>query len=503
MRESKSIYIEDGVICDHRVEMQAVGAVLNNPSILNEYIDLIKPKYDFATEELRLLYTALQNAYLNHTAITEVSINIEISKMDKKSQELYYELGNFEVYKKCSKIAQSNTDFKKIYNRLQTFNLIRKLKAEGYDVETNLDILVTKNTDEIIKAFESKLLRATSYIKGINDSIILGEDALEVYEEYKIKPDFGISIPFPIFNSLVRGWRKGKIYADAMHSGHGKSRKALYMIMDIGIIQQTPILMGVNEQDKSEILLMLLTCVSNNIFSEQFGRTIVTETDIALGRCNTKQDEMVKTAAKYIKENSKIHFLELNFWDLDTLKIVLKKHKLRGVDYAVIDTFKPMRNADSFANMAEWQQFVHTVEKLKDIIGSEVKGGLDMALWLTIQMTDDSIEKKSLNSMAIANGKHLKHYVDSLTLSRKLDNADKENYRVSIKMPNNSMSGQIQQLDPDKDYYLTHIEKNRGGLDSKYLIYEFNKGTMEIKEIGTAITAKEEFKDGNNPEAKK
>ena len=47
--------------------------------------------------------------------VNEISINIEISKMDKYCQELYYDIGGFEFYKRCSKIAKTNTNFEKIY----------------------------------------------------------------------------------------------------------------------------------------------------------------------------------------------------------------------------------------------------------------------------------------------------------------------------------------------------------------------------------------------------
>lgn len=477
--------MSEEMIQDLSTEGIAIGMLLNKPKLFEEYLELINSEYDFSDESLRFLYNLLLTTYLNNTIINETSFNIEISKMDQESQDFYKSLGGFKVYKRLSNVAVVQEDFKKIYTKLKTFNLLRELNDKGFSVHKNISKLIDKTPDQILKAYEMQLTKAGSYIKGITDSVRLGDDIEEVYENLKIEPDIGLQIPFPIINSMARGWRTSKLYASAMHSGVGKSREVIYMLAHTSVIGQTKVLMIVNEQEKQEIDLMLLTCISNIVFSPKYG-FMVDEDEIASGTCTGKKDQMVKDAAKFIKERSKIQFMETNIYDFDSLKIMLKKHKLRGYNYAVIDTFKAMRGQET-KGMADWLQFVYTSERLKRIIGSEAKGGLDMGLWLTMQLTDESKISKVLNSNSLATGKQVKHNLDFLKMSRILDWKDKDKIKLKIQMVDNPFNGQIQSLDKHKEYYITFLDKNRGGKGEKYIISEVDRGKMIFKELGWAV----------------
>jgi len=480
---SEEVLIQE--ICDISTESLVIGNIVNNISILNEYNELIVSKFDFSDSSLKFLYDLLFNTFLNHTEVNETSINIQVSKMDEESKSLYQKLGGHKSYQRLSAIAKSNTDFKKLYTKLKSYNLIRELDHKGFNVRKYLDKLVDKTPDQILKAYELQLTRVGSYIKNISDSVILGHDVDKIYEQFKESPDYGIDLPYPILNSLARGWRQGKIYCSAMHSGFGKSREAVDILAHTSVIGQTPVLFGINEQEKIEVDLMLLTRIANTVFAPKHG-VFIEETDIAMGLCTGVKDDICRQAAQYIKERSKIHFLELESWDFDSLKITLKKHKLRGINFAIIDTFKAMRGGDTHG-MADWMLFVYTIERLKKMIGSEAQGGLNMGLWLTMQMTDESLISKIMGSSAIATGKQSKHHMDFLKMSRMLDYKDKEKIRVRIQMPDNVFNGSVQALDKQKTYYMAFMDKNRGGKDKSYIIYEVDKGKMLWKELGLAV----------------
>jgi len=476
---------EEFVIQDVSTESITIGFIFKNPSVLSEYLELIFPEYDFNDMGLRFLYNLLIDTYLNHTEINETSVNIQVSKMNEEGQLLYKSLGGFKIYQRLAVISETQTDFKNVYEKLKTYNILRHLHKKGFSIEKNFDKLKDKSVEDILKVYEYQLLKVNSYIKGINDSIRLGSDIIDTYENLKETPDVGIPLPFPIIDSLARGWRTGKLYASAMHSGHGKSRMMVFVLAYTSIINQIPTLLCINEQEKSEIDLMLLTCIANNVFAPKYG-VFVNETDIALGNCTGEKNKMVIEAANFIKERSKIQLLELQAWDFDSLKMILKKHKIRGINYCCIDTFKPMRGIE-MKGMNEWQQFSYTAENLKKIIGSEAKGGLDMGLWITMQLTDDSITTKTLNSTAIASSKHTKHHMDYLQMSRKLDFQDKSKIKVRIQIKDNAFNGQVEALPLNKTHYLTFVEKNRSGLDHKNLIYEVDNGLMTWKELGYAV----------------
>jgi replicative DNA helicase len=472
-------------INDVATESIIVGMLYRKPELIDEYIELINPEYDFSEDGLKLYYKLLINTYLNTDKINETSINIALSKMSSQEQIQFKNMGGFKTFERLSVISEVSNDFTKYYEELKSYNVLRHLQSKGFSIERNLDKLKGKTVDEIIKAYEAQLLKACSFVKGVNESVRIGDKTLEIYEQLKDNPDIGIPIPFNIINNLIRGWATGKMYGLAMHSGFGKSRMIAFILAYTSIINQIPVLFCVNEQEQIEIELMILTCIANNVFGKKYGFT-VNESEIAGGICSGKKDQMIKEAAQFIQTRSRIQFMELQSWDFNTLKMVLKRHKLRGINHVVIDTFKPMRGSE-VKNMSEWQQFVITSEKLKSIIGSEKRGGLNLGLWLTIQLTDESLQSKILNSMSIASGKQIKHSFDYLQMSRVLDSHDKTKIKVKIDMPDNICNGQIQELDFHKTYYLTVVDKNRRGLSSQNIIFEVDKGLMTWKEIGHAV----------------
>jgi hypothetical protein len=67
-----------------------------------------------------------------------------------------------------------------------------------------------------------------------------------------------------------------------------------------------------------------------------------------------------------------------------------------------------------------------------------------------------------------------------------------EKIQVKIEMPGNPFNGEIQDLDKYKDYYLTYIDKNRGGKDHRYIISEVDKGKILFKELGWAVFKNDE-----------
>jgi replicative DNA helicase len=466
------------IIQDIPIESRVVGMILRKPEILDEYIELIIPEDDFSENNLRFLYNLITSTYLKGDIINETSLNITISKMSETDQNKYKDMGGYGTLKRLASMSEVSDDFKKQYEQLKSYNVLRKLDNNGFAVRKFFDKLKDKNTDQILKAFELQLMKAGSCIKGINDSVVLGNSILDTYENLKESPSIGIQLPFRIVDSLVRGWATSTMFASALHSGFGKSRWIVFILAYLSIVKQTPVLFMVNEQEMIEIELMLLTCIANNVFSSKYG-VLVDETEIALGKCTDIKDVMVREAAKYIKQNSKIHFLEIQDWSYESLRMILKKHKLRGIDYAVIDTFKSMKGTE-MNSMPDWLQFSYTAEKLKKMIGSEAKGGLNMGLWVTMQMTDESLLTKVLGSSSIAFAKHVKHSLDYLQMSRMLDSKDKETIKVKI-------DNQIHPLDIHKIYYLTFIDKNRRGNDKRYIIYEVDKGKMIFKELGYAV----------------
>jgi replicative DNA helicase len=467
-------------IFDISAESLVIGSLYKNPSLLFEYEELLYPEWDFTNDQLKFLYVLIKHCYLmKYKIIDETVLNIEINKNPEWVEEYKKAKGYKTIVRLIDKAKLE--DFKKYFADLKKFNLLRELERKGFPIQEKLEKLITMETEDIYAYFDYGLTKTFSHYQGVEDSIILGKDMTERFEQWQIDPDIGIEIPFWITNNLIRGWRIGKLNATGLHSGFGKSRMLCNTVVDIGIIKKTPILLIVNEQDKEEWDEMLLTCVVNNYFIKN--NMYINETNIVTGELTNQEKEICREASKWIEDNTFIYFQDAQVYDYNTLKRILKTHKLKGCNYFVLDTFKPFRNAKG----ATWEAFVQTSEMLKQLCGNKKKGGLDMAGWITFQLTDDSLFDKILNSTSVASGKQIKHNLDLMQLARPLSYSEKLKIKVKIMQKDNPFNDTIQELDLFKDYYICFIDKNRGGLDKTKIIMEVNKGSLIFKEIGYAV----------------
>jgi hypothetical protein len=85
-------------------------------------------------------------------------------------------------------------------------------------------------------------------------------------------------------------------------------------------------------------------------------------------------------------------------------------------------------------------------------------------------------------------------------LSREIRGKEKETLKVKINQRDSIFNGDIQELDLFKRYYITFVDKNRGGKDHDRIISEVDKGGIVFKELGFAYTEdkKQDVKDKAN-----
>jgi len=423
---------------------------------------------------------------MQYKNIDETLINIEVNKNEEWVKQ-YKEIKGYKTIQRL--IDKINIDdFKTYYATMKKYNLFRELNRKGFPIIEKWDKIKDMEPEDIYRYFDYGLAKTFSHYQGVADSVILGSNMSQVFEQWLVEPDIGIDIPYYITSNLIRGWRKGKLNGLGLHSGVGKSRIMCKTIHDIGLRQQIPILLIVNEQDIEEWNSMILTSVVNNYFVKN--KKYINETNIVTGELTKEEIAICRDASIWIENNSKIHFQEAQIYDYNSLKRILKTHKLKGCNFFVYDTFKPFRNKD--IKGATWEAFVQTSEMLKQLCGNKKKGGLDLGGWVTFQLTDDTIFDKVLSSNSIASGKQIKHNFDLMSMYRPLTYKEKEKIRMKVLQPDNPFNGIIQNLDISKDYYIGFIDKNRGGIDKSKIIMEGNKGCLIFNELGFAVFSNKE-----------
>lgn len=475
-------------IFDISTESLVIGNIVLHPELIDEYSELISSKWDFFNEDLKYLYDLLVQTYLFHGKINETSVCIEVSKMDEESKNRFSRLGSYKAIDRLVSVARgSQEDFKKIYDRLKTYNVLRELRRKSFPVDKYIDKLKDRKVDAILKAYELQLAKIGTYIHNVEDAVRLGDGIVDFYEQLKITPDEGFSVPWPMISQWLRGIRYGTLGGVGLNSGKGKSRFIARMLVHTSIIGQEPCLLQVNEQWIDEWNLMILSATANAVFSKEYGFT-VNEDKIARGLCSGKEDEMVRRAAEYIEKNSKIKFYEAqSSYDYRSLKRIMKIHQLKfGIRFCIVDTMKPWRQEKEHTGLSEWQEYTLASELYKKMAKE-----LGMAILFSFQLVDSVLQTGELTSNSISSGKNILHNMDYCILGREITNSEKEKFNIKLQMPDNPFNGDEIEMDTHQDFYLFRLIKNRGGLDGKSVIMKVSRGECVFDEMGWMVKKRE------------
>ncbi|MGG0308260.1 hypothetical protein ABEY43_07400 [Priestia megaterium] len=458
-----------------------VGSLYKNPILFVDYAELVKSKYDFYEDDIRFLYDCFDLYYKTYSQeITETKVTIFMSQ-DKERNEQYRKLGGWKLIEKQMELADPN-DIHNYFEIIKKYSLVREFANKGFPVEkiVNHKKFNQMKAEDIVRYMRFNVDNINTVIGGGKSSVVLGKDLKTTINKWRESPDIGEEIPFPLWHSLFRGWRKGKLIVDGMMSGNGKSRRASKIAAFIGIAKSIPLLVLVNEQEKEEWDAMMASVVANN---KEFGfwqseEDYIDETDILLGQCTEAQYEKLDLITDWIEENTKIYFLDLDKYSDEDIEREVKKHVLGlGVQYLFYDTLKGYKSDG-------WELVKQTTTKIKDLCKELKIGG-----YATIQLTDDTVMTDELTSMNIANAKQLKHVVDHLVLEKKLEKKKYKDYRIKVDNGNGSEWGEIE-LDQNKTYYLQKVDKNRGGTTGLELITEVDLGRNLWVERGYLIRLK-------------
>lgn len=449
-----------------------VGALYSKPILYVDYAELIKSKYDFYDDDTRFLYDMFELCYQTFAQeITEVKINI-FMQQETDRYKIYKKLGGWATIEKQIELTDVD-DIQNYFDIIKKYSLVREFDRKGFPVQKILQhkSFNQMKAEDIVRYMRFNVDNINTVIGGGKSSTVLGSKFSEKIAQWRETPDMGEDLPFPIWNSLFRGWRKKKLIVDGMLSNEGKSRRMAKIVNYMGVLRSIPIVVLVNEQDEDEWYASQASTICNN---SEFGFNFdIIEKDIALGNYNSEEDFLFikDTIGQWIKQNSRIYFLEMSQYSDDDLEREIKKHVLGlGVKYAFYDTLKGYKTD-------QWETVKQTTTKLKDLAQE-----LGIGAYATIQLTDDSIYTpvEELSSMNIANAKQLKHVVDHMILEKRIHHADYDKYIIK------SSWGEIP-LDPKKTYYGQKIDKNRGGAKGMTLVTEVDLDRNTWVELGYLV----------------
>ena len=226
MLEEKNLYI------------QIIGCLLKQPSILGQTDKYALSLADFHNTFYRKVFGIIFNLY-ERGAKSVSAIDIENVLKENPTNWAIWEKENGREFLDDAEALSDLGNFDYYYNRMKKVNLLFELKKLGYDTSRfYVETIITDEDKKINELFDS--LKPQDIVNALRRQITGAETRAGITQENKVEtanfnvaqliqnlknePDTGARLQGKIFNTMVRGARKGKFYLRTASSGTGKSR---------------------------------------------------------------------------------------------------------------------------------------------------------------------------------------------------------------------------------------------------------------------------------------
>ena len=488
------------------IEGLLVGTLLKD---LTLFADVKLKADDFIKDKYKFFYNLGKSMSLGYAELDEVSIASYI-EANTTLKDSYINFGGWDSVKKAIEIGNPN-NIDKYYDDIQKSNLIVSLYEKGFSVCNEIelegakivpfDIFNQMNTNQVYEFYEMLLTDSAVETVGSVDieDLFLQDDDIEDFKSGK-----NSGVPYgTIFrweteegrNRYIEGSKmlstltngvtdSNGVFFVGAYSGTGKTTFTLVNLV-MGLIESgAKCLIVSNEQQSKYYKLILVSFVCQNVFRQYK----ISRKKIELWDLTEEEQAYVYKANKFLKDriNGRLKFINMDTVDVEKVMKVAKKLCLaHGYEVLVYETMKP---ESTTANNVVGEM-VEVSRKL-DLFGKKMK----MKIIAPVQLTTNSEGKTSyLTSAVLASSKQIKEVANVILLMRKVlpEELEKDSrmYMKPYKLVKDFETGKwsknyLEDLDPNKDYRLIFIDKNREGEDSKVLLYEFHGRSGTFIEIG-------------------
>jgi replicative DNA helicase len=324
----------------------------------------------------------------------------------------------------------------------------------------------------------------------LNHTFLNAETDVKTYniadgiDELIEKMDKGETFGMPLYGSdiisnQIAGIQQGHIYMLSMTSGGGKSFLMCRWLLPSIIKENEKICMIINEEDETRIQKELLIFYANY---ELGGH--ITKTQLRNGGFDEETKKLLYKSAEKIKElkdKNTIIIAPVESYNVDIAIKLIKKYSSMGCKYFVLDTLKLGNDAKSENS---WLSLQTDMVKLYDVIKPKAK---NVCLFVTAQLGKQSLTQRHLTNFSIGMSRNIIDTMSCVMLSRLMLDDEKGDEKNSIKCFR--IEGKKTKIpfkpDPEKNYLIFFITKNRFGEANNYqIVAEVDYATNQYKEIG-------------------
>ena len=427
---------------DKNTIMQIFGSLMKKPSFLSETDKYLLTPNDFSTSFEKYIFSSIYNLYTNGTQrINVVDIDNYLSAYPGIYERFINENG-IEYLNDSEEISQES-NFNYYYNKLKKFNAVRDLKKQGFDIsniypddisdddyQKKMEKYDSMSVQEIFLAVKNPLLlleskynigsdiETTKAAKGVKDLI----------NQFKTTPDIGINIQGDIFNTVVRGARKGKFYIRSGGTGTGKTRSmvgdACYLAYPIryntkkniweNLGSCEKVLFIATEQEKDEIESLILAYLSG-----------VNEEIIITGDYSEDEEDRINKASEIMSIYEDNFFItEIADPNISSIKSLITRDFLeKDIQYIFYDyIFSSPSLLNEFRDLKIRED---VVLMMFSTALKELAKDLNIFIMTATQLSGDYEEKKGIRNQSFLRGaKSIADKADVGAISLKVSEKD-------------------------------------------------------------------------------
>ena len=273
--------------------------------------------------------------------------------------------------------------------------------------------------NQIVKDIDNKY-DESFLLQGIEESIRLWDE----------QPSIGL----PYYQSkhltkITTGWDYGNVYIHGGFSGKGKTSLTVNKVVMSCIEHKEKLLVIANEQSIEEFKKLLLVTAMGVGTRDGFNRQRLQE-----GKFTDEERTKLRKAAEWLKnlcDNEKtILFVFMESYTIDNIRKVLTHYANRGYRRVIIDTGKPGDNA---GDTQRWERFADDMKEIYKMSRPNA-GGLNLAIWVNVQLADSARNQRFLDEFALADSKKIKNEASVLFLGRHIWDDEYEGKKNALRV---------------------------------------------------------------------
>lgn len=458
------------------IEATFIFCLFKNPELYGDYLHLNEGNDETIKTEDGIFYFSLgKQLYLKGLhSFDHVSIYSFLeNKPNLKSH--FDELGGYKTVKELKSLVDAD-NVSAYYDSLCKMNMLMCLYEKGFNIMSNLDKFSQMTTQDVYDWYDYML----NNISVGKIEHLKAENLSDGYDKYIDEWDKGLDVGFrvgsPMLNYMLSGVHKENLMLHMGGIGQGKTTTAVALYILPAIESGEDVCIIANEQSASQFRqIILATVLFNKIKYMHMNRQ-----KLIIGNFTEEQREKLKEAEAWLQaQEGKITFVEMQNYSITNVKKTVKKFSKLGVGLFIFDTLKP----ESDASERSWGEFSEVAKELFILAKSE-----KVAIIATAQLSSESIYRKFLNLSCVGKSRAIAETASTVVMFRPLSKDEKENIQAWRFEKDESgaykKTRRIMELDPEKDYIMVFVPKNRYGQVDPQIIMERNMSFNTLKDIG-------------------